>query len=147
MGNIASFEYRIVKYKETNKIGLPIEERRHSNNFTNTAIKQSIIITTSYPGSLPSPGAAPCVDKDLACEVVIIINKGVSPSSVYIDGICSSLRPSLVQHWINYTLHFVDLTDFYTQIIESYWNRCETKIKAMEGIQRDMLPGYLNEFM
>ena len=94
MGNIASFEYRIVKYKETNKIGLPIEERRHSNNFTNTAIKQSIIITTSYPGSLPSPGAAPCVDKDLACEVVIIINKGVSPSSVYIDGICSSLRPS-----------------------------------------------------
>ena len=52
-----------------------------------------------------------------------------------------------LQHWINYTLHFVDLTGFYTQIIESYWNRCETKIKAMEGIQRDMLPGYLNEFM
>ena len=33
------------------------------------------------------------------------------------------------------------------QIDESYWNRCKTKIKAMKGVRREMLPGYLDEFM
>ena len=33
------------------------------------------------------------------------------------------------------------------QNIESYWNRCKTKIKSMKGVRRDMLPGYLDEFM
>ena len=27
------------------------------------------------------------------------------------------------------------------------WYRCKTKIKSMKGVRRDMLPGYLDEFM
>ena len=54
----------------------------------------------------------------------------------------------LEHHTVNHTLHFVDpVTGVHTQNIESYWNRCKTKIKSMKGVRRDMLPGYLDEFM
>ena len=47
-----------------------------------------------------------------------------------------------------HTLPFVDpVTGVHTQNIESYWNRCKTKIKSMKGVRRHMLPGYLDEFM
>ena len=49
---------------------------------------------------------------------------------------------------VNHRLHFVDpVTGVHTQNIESYWNRCKTRIKAMKGVQRNMLPVYLDEFM
>ena len=39
---------------------------------------------------------------------------------------------------VNHSLFFVDpVTGVHTQTIESYWNR----------VRRDMLPGYLDEFM
>ena len=54
----------------------------------------------------------------------------------------------LEHHTVNHTLHFVDpVTGVHIQNIESYWNRCKTKIKSMKGVRRDMLPRYLDEFM
>ena len=43
---------------------------------------------------------------------------------------------------------FVDpMTGVHPQTIESYWNRVKTKLKTMKGVRRDLLPGYLDEFM
>ena len=54
----------------------------------------------------------------------------------------------LMHHTVNHRLHFVDpVTGVHTQNIESYWNRCKTKIKAMKSVRRNMLLGYLDEFM
>ena len=56
--------------------------------------------------------------------------------------------PGLEQRTVNHSLFFVDpVTGVHTQTIESYWNRVKTKLKTMKGVRRDMLPGYLDEFM
>ena len=53
-----------------------------------------------------------------------------------------------MHHTVNHRLHFVGpVTGVHTQNIESYWNRCKAKIKAMKDVRRNMLPGYLGEFM
>ena len=49
--------------------------------------------------------------------------------------------------WVNHTHHFDPVTGVHTQHVESLWNRVKTKFKAMKGVKRDMLPGYLDEFM
>ena len=56
--------------------------------------------------------------------------------------------PGLQHQTVNHSLFFVDpITGVHTQNIESYWNRCKVKLKQMKGVRRDMLPGYLDEFM
>ena len=57
--------------------------------------------------------------------------------------------PSVGQHRVvNHSLHFVDLaTSVHTQHVESYWNRVTTKFKRMKGVDENMLPSYLDEFM
>ena len=39
------------------------------------------------------------------------------------------------------------LTTAWTSNIESYWNRVILKLKRMRGTNRNMLPGYFDEFM
>ena len=48
---------------------------------------------------------------------------------------------------VNHSLHFVDpATGVHTQTIESYWNRHKRRVKTMQGVKREFLHGYLNEF-
>ena len=45
-------------------------------------------------------------------------------------------------------MNFIDpVSGAYTQNIESYWNRVKLNLKGMRGTNRNMLPGYLDEFM
>ena len=56
--------------------------------------------------------------------------------------------PCLEYRTVNHSLFFVDLvTGVHTHTIESYWNCVNTKLKTIKGVRRDMLPGYLDEFM
>ena len=56
--------------------------------------------------------------------------------------------PGLEHRTVNHSLFFVDpVTGVHTQTIESYWNRVKTKLKTMKGVHRDLLPGYLDEFI
>jgi transposase-like protein len=49
---------------------------------------------------------------------------------------------------VNHSLHFVDPgTGVHTQHIESYWNKCKGRFKAMHGTTIGKLPSYLDEFM
>ena len=89
----------------------------------------------------------------IAETLLPIIQRHILPGSiVYSDQWAAYNRvgniAGLEHHTVNHTLHFVDpVTGVHTQNIESYWNRCKTKIKSMKGVRRHMLPGYLDEFM
>ena len=49
---------------------------------------------------------------------------------------------------VNHSLEFVNpVTGVHTQHIESYWNRCKNRFKAMKGCHATQLPSYLDEFM
>ena len=49
---------------------------------------------------------------------------------------------------VNHSVTFVDpTTGTHTQTVESYWNRCKTKLKRMKGCVADQIPSYLDEFM
>ena len=49
---------------------------------------------------------------------------------------------------VNHTIPFVDpTTGVHTQHIESYWNKHKQRIKRMNAVRRELLVGYLNEFM
>jgi hypothetical protein len=48
---------------------------------------------------------------------------------------------------VNHSLHFVDpITRVYTQNVESYWNRVQSRFKQMKGVHKDMLDSYMDEF-
>ena len=91
------------------------------------------------------------VDRRDAETLLPIIQRHILPGSVvYSDQWAAYNRvgniDSLMHHTANHRLHFVDpVTGVHTQNIESYWNRCKTK--AMKGVRRNMLPGYLDKFM
>ena len=49
---------------------------------------------------------------------------------------------------VNHSANFVDpVTGVHTNHIESYWNRVKTKFRRMKGVQKNMMAGYLDEFM
>ena len=53
-----------------------------------------------------------------------------------------------VHSTVNHSVNYVDpVTGVHTNHIESYWNRVKTKFKKMKGCSKDMLDGYLDEFM
>ena len=57
--------------------------------------------------------------------------------------------PNVTHHEsVNHSVNFVDPgTGVHTNHIESYWNRVKNKFKRMKGVQKNMLDGYLDEFM
>ena len=44
-------------------------------------------------------------------------------------------------------IYIIVASGVHTNTVESYWNRCKTKIKRMKGVHKTFLPSYLNEFM
>ena len=49
---------------------------------------------------------------------------------------------------VNHSLYVVDPgTGVHTQHIESYWNKCKGRLKAMHGTTIGKLPSYLDRFM
>ena len=49
---------------------------------------------------------------------------------------------------VNHSVTFVDpVTGTHTQNVESYWNRCKTKLRRIKGCVAHQVPSYLNEFM
>ena len=60
-----------------------------------------------------------------------------------------SSLPNVASHsTVNHSLEFVDpVTGVHTQHVESYWNRCKIRFKAMKGCHESQLPSYLDEFM
>ena len=42
---------------------------------------------------------------------------------------------------------FVSADGIHTQRIESYWNKCKTRLKSMKGLYAHLIPGFLNELM
>ena len=93
------------------------------------------------------------VDRRNAEMLLPIIQRHFLPGSIVYSNQWAAYNrvgniAGLEHHTVNHTLRFVDpVTGVHTQNIESYWNRCKTKIKSMKGIRRHMLPGYLDEFM
>ncbi len=60
-----------------------------------------------------------------------------------------SSLPNVSRHQtVNHSVNFIDpVTGVHTNHIESYWNRVKTKFKRMKGCSKQMLDGYLDEFM
>ena len=55
---------------------------------------------------------------------------------------------SYIHDMVNHSRHFVDpITGVHTQGIESYWAQTKLKCKAMKGVRRNQLAGYLDEKM
>ena len=49
---------------------------------------------------------------------------------------------------VNHSVTFMDTTTgTHTQHVESYWNRCKTRLKRMKGCNEHQIPSYLDEFM
>ena len=90
------------------------------------------------------------VDRQNAETLLPIIQRHILPGSiVYSDQWAAYNRVGdihgLEHQTVNHTPHFVDpVTGVHTQNIESYWNRCKTKIKTMKGVRRHMLPPWLS---
>lgn len=83
-----------------------------------------------------------------------IIQNNIRPGSIIVsDEWRSYLRvgtlPQNYQHLtVNHSQHFVDpITGAHTQKIESTWNRAKSRNKRHCGTNREMIPGYLCEFM
>ena len=89
-----------------------------------------------------------------AATLLSIINNHVTPGTiVHSDEWAAYNRigssPNVGSHLtVNHSLTFVDLvTGTHTQHVESYWNRCKTKLKRMKGCVDHQIPSYLDEFM
>ncbi len=53
-----------------------------------------------------------------------------------------------VHHTVNHSTHFVDaLTGVHTQKIESSWNKLKLRFKAMKGVSKEHMDGYLTKRM
>lgn len=56
--------------------------------------------------------------------------------------------PPYTHHVVNHQVNFVDpLTGATTNHIERWWKECKQKLKRMNGVPRESLPSYLDEFM
>ncbi|KAL3119758.1 hypothetical protein niasHT_006448 [Heterodera trifolii] len=56
--------------------------------------------------------------------------------------------PPYVHQSVNHAQNFVDpLTGAHTNHVENFWKNLKMKNKAMSGTQRDLLPGYMDEYM
>jgi len=49
---------------------------------------------------------------------------------------------------VNHSRHYVDPnTGVHTNNIEARWNACKARFKAKWGVNRNLIPGYLDEYM
>ena len=83
-----------------------------------------------------------------------IINNHVAPGTIiHSDEWAAYNRignlPNVGSHsTVNHSVMFVDTTTgTHTQNVESYWNRCKTKLKRMKGCIEHQILSYLDEFM
>ena len=83
-----------------------------------------------------------------------IINAHVAPGTVIHTDEWAAYRrigslSNVASHsTVNHSVNFVDpITGTHTQTVESYWNRCKTKLKRMKGCVSHQVPSYLDEFM
>ena len=105
--------------------------------------------------TIPSTGvyAAVVHSRDAATLLPIINNHVAAGTIVHSDEWAAYNRigslPNVGSHsTVNHSLTFVDpVTGTHTQHVESYWNRCKTKLKRMKGCVEHQIPSYLDEFM
>ena len=106
----------------------------------------------------PALGYMQIVDRRDAATLLPIINDHVAPgTSVHSDKWVTYNRISSLSNvgshsTVNHSVTFVDpttetSTGTHTQHVESYWNRCKTKIKRMKDCVEHPIPSYLDEFM
>ncbi len=102
----------------------------------------------------PALGYMEVVHQRDAATLLPIIQAHVAPGTeVHSDqwpayNQVSSLSNVSTHNTVNHSVTFVDpTTGTHTQNIESYWNRCKTKLKRMKGCHANQLPSYLDEFM
>ena len=94
------------------------------------------------------------VQRRNASTLLPIINAHVAPGTViHTDEWAAYNRisslPNVSSHsTVNHSVTFVDpVTGTHMQTVESYWNRCKTKLKRMKGCMAHQVPSYLDEFM
>ena len=104
--------------------------------------------------TIPSTGVMQVVHTQDAATLLTIINNHVAAGTiVHSDEWAAYNRtgnlPNVGSHsTVNHSLTFVDpVTGTHTQHVESYWNRCKTKLKRMKGCVEHQIPSYLDEFM
>ena len=89
-----------------------------------------------------------------AATLLPIINAHVAPGTIVHTVEWAAYNrvgtlPNVASHsTVNHSINFVDpATGTHTQTVESYWNRCKTKLKRMKGCAGHQIPSYLDEFM
>lgn len=89
-------------------------------------------------------------DRSAATLLPIIANVIAPGSIVHSDSWAAYNRVAQLgyQHgMVNHTLNFVSPAGVHTQNVERYWRTVKQKLKRFYGVQRQMLPGYLDEVM
>ncbi len=91
--------------------------------------------------------------RDAGTLLPIIGNHIAQGTEIWSDqwAACNNISsfPNVSRHQtVNHSVNFIDpVTGVHTNHIESYWNRVKTKFKRMKGCSKQMLDGYLDEFM
>ena len=88
-----------------------------------------------------------------ATTLLPIINAHVAPGTVIHSDEWAAYRrvaslPNVSSHsTVNHSVTLVDpTTGTHTQTVESYWNRCKTKLKRMKGCVAHQIPNSLAEW-
>ena len=104
--------------------------------------------------SSPALGYMEIVQQRNAATLLPIIQAHTLPGTVVHSDQWSaysqvaSLQNVASHSTVNHSVEFVNpTTGVHTQHVESYWNRCKTRFKAMKGCHESQLPSYLDEFM
>ena len=102
----------------------------------------------------PALGYMQIVNTQDAATLLPIINNHMVPGTIihsdeWAAYNCIGSLPNVSSHsTVNHSVTFVDpATGTHTQNVESYWNRCKTKLKRMKGCIEHQIPSYLDEFM
>ena len=103
---------------------------------------------------LPALGYMQIVNTRNAATLLPIINNHVAPGTIihsdeWAAYNCTGSLSNVSSHsTVNHSVMFVDpATETHTQNVESYWNRCKTKLKRIKGCVEHQIPSYLDEFM
>lgn len=112
-----------------------------------------------FGGIAPSTGRAflQLVDDRSSDTLLPLIQQYIRPGSIIqsdewpsYNGIAmiSGIDPPYQHQTVNHSKNFVDpQTGACTNHIESLWGKAKQKLKAMFGVQKSMLQGYLDEFL
>ena len=101
----------------------------------------------------PAIGYMEIVPKRDAATLLPIIERIVRPGSIIHSDEWRaysklSSNANYVYRTVNHSKHFVDpVSGVHTQTVESYWGKHKYRIKKMKGCRKDLLQGYLDQFM